>query len=151
MQPSQNVPSARRAVAFDLRPAEANQGWRTVTGLAGRFAFYGVLVLAAFVALFPIVWLLLGSVQSAREIYGGTTLIPATFQWSNYVTAWNEGHFKTYLPNSLFYTATAVAGILVVSSMAGYALARMEFPGRNAVLVLILAILIIPAPASFIA
>lgn len=69
----------------------------------------------------------------------------------NYVYALNEGNFKTFLPNSLFYAATAVTGILVVSSMAGYVLARIETPGHNAVLLLILAILIIPAPASFIA
>ncbi|OJV92968.1 MAG: hypothetical protein BGO39_03260 [Chloroflexi bacterium 54-19] len=116
-----------------------------------RFAFYALLVLVAFVALFPIVSVLLGSVQKAQELYSGSSFFPTTFEWNNYVTAWNDGNFKTFLPNSLFYTVIAVIGILIVASMAGYALARIEFPGSKVVMFLILAIMIIPAPASFIA
>src|SRR5215212_6912863 len=124
MQPEQNFPSARRTPAVDRRPPQAEQGLRPVGVLAERVAFYGLVVLAAFVALFPFFWLLAGSLQTAEEIYRGTQLIPASLQWGNYVYAWNEGDFKTFLPNSLFYTAAAVTGILLASSMAGYALAR---------------------------
>ena len=151
MQSQQNSPVARRMSAVNRRSPQTEQRLRTVVVLTERFALYGLLVLAAFLALFPIFGLLAGSFQTAEEIYRGTQLIPTSLQWSNYVSAWNEGNFKTFLPNSVFYAATAVIGILLVSSMAGYALARLEFPGRNAVLVLILAIMIIPAPASFIA
>ena len=64
---------------------------------------------------------------------------------------WEKGNLHTYLPNSLLYSTLVVLAILVASSMAGYPLARMDFPGRNAVRVLLLAILIVPLPASFIA
>lgn len=151
MQPSQNIASARGAPGADRRPPPAEQGPRAVAVLAERFGLYGLLVLAAFLALFPIFWVLVGSLKTAEELYRGTQLFPASLQWGNYVYAWNEGNFKTFLPNSLFYTVAAVAGILLASSMAGYALARIEFPGRNAVVLLILLIMIIPVPASFIA
>jgi ABC-type glycerol-3-phosphate transport system permease component len=147
----QNVPAARLAPAIDRRSSPTVRGSRRVVVLAERFAFHGLLLLGAFLALFPIFWLLSGSLQTVEELYRGTHLLPASLQWRNYAFAWNEGNFKTFLPNSLFYTVTAVLGILSVSSMAGYALARMDFPGRNAVVFLILAILIIPLPASFIA
>ncbi|MEI8407722.1 MULTISPECIES: carbohydrate ABC transporter permease [unclassified Kribbella] len=121
------------------------------TGRRGAAVLYVPLVLAALIALFPIFWLLIGSLQTTRELYRGSELIPREPQWSNYVEAWVDGRLGVYLPNSLLYTACAVAGILIVSSMAGYVLARVEFRGRSVVMSVILAVLIIPAPASFIA
>ncbi len=133
------------------RPHTQASPWVAIGTLLRRVAFNGVLVLVAFVALFPIVWLLAGSLQSIRELYGGVTFLPATPQWQNYAVAWDQGNLRAFIPNSFLYSIVAVAAILVASSMAGYALARIEFPGRNAVLLLILAILIVPLPASFIA
>lgn len=118
---------------------------------AGRGARMGLLVLAALLTLFPIFWLLSGSLQSSEQLYRGTSLLPTKPVWSNFTYAWNEGNLKTYLPNSILYTVVAVTGILVVSSMAGYALARMRFAGRGAVVGGLLIIMIIPLPASFIA
>ena len=56
-----------------------------------------------------------------------------------------------YLLNSIVYTGAAVLGILLVSSMAGYALARLEFGGKGVFTFVILAVMIIPAPAMFLA
>ncbi len=117
----------------------------------GRLMFHGLLLLVGLVAVFPIVWLLTGSLQTIRELYDGVRFLPAVPQWNNYVQAWDKGNLHTYLPNSLLYSTLVVLSILVASSMAGYALARIEFPGRNAVLVVLLAIVIVPLPASFIA
>lgn len=110
-----------------------------------------ILVFVFVVATFPILALLSGSLQTITELYRGVHFLPASPQWSNYAFAWNEGNFRIYLPNSAFYATTAVIGILLVSSMAGYALARIDFPGRQAITLLILALMIIPLPASFIA
>ncbi|MGI9146651.1 MAG: carbohydrate ABC transporter permease [Chloroflexota bacterium] len=117
----------------------------------GRAAFHGLLLLVAVVALFPIAWLLSSSLQTIRELYDGVRFLPAVPQWQNYVRAWEQGNLHTYLPNSVLYSTTVVVAILIASSMAGYALARIEFPGRNVVLVVLLAILIVPVPASFVA
>jgi raffinose/stachyose/melibiose transport system permease protein len=118
---------------------------------AQKSAQYVMLGAAAFIALFPIFWLLSGSLQTTDELYRSSRLLPSVPQWSNYVSAWTDGDLRIYLPNSVLYTATAVLGILVVSSMAGYVLARFEFRGKGLVTGLLLAVLIIPAPASFIA
>ncbi|MEU8911357.1 carbohydrate ABC transporter permease [Streptomyces mirabilis] len=116
-----------------------------------RVALYALLIAGALEALVPILWVLSGSLQSAKQLYSGTDPIPHPFEWGNFATAWNEGGFSQYLPNSLLYTAAAVLGILIIASLAGYALARIEFPGRGAVVGFILVIMIIPMPASFIA
>jgi raffinose/stachyose/melibiose transport system permease protein len=136
------LPAVRgsRAVRADLAPA-----------LGLKVAYHGLLVFVAFLALFPIFWLLSGSLQSIEELYGGVTLLPRAPHLQNYVTAWNEGGLGVFLPNSLLYSSVTVVAILLVASMAGYALARIEFRGRGAVLFVILAVMIVPLPASFIA
>lgn len=116
-----------------------------------RIATYVLLVGAALAAVFPILWMLSGSLQTLTELLSNDRFLPANPQWSNYVTAWVEGSLGTYLRNSVIYTGCAVAGILVVSSMAGYALARLEFAGKAAFTFVILAVMIIPAPAMFLA
>ncbi|HZO29685.1 MAG TPA: carbohydrate ABC transporter permease [Chloroflexota bacterium] len=114
-------------------------------------AFHTLLAVVAFIALFPIVWLLVGSLQTIQELYRGVTFWPALPQFQNYYIAWTKGGFSVYLPNSLFYSTVSVLAILLAASMAGYALARIEFPGRGAVMFLIMAIIIVPLPATFIA
>ncbi len=123
----------------------------SVFTILGRIAFHTLLAVVAFITLFPIAWLLLGSLQTIKELYDGVNLLPAVPQFQNYYIAWTKGGFSVYIPNSLFYSTVCVLGILLVASMAGYALARIEFPGRNIVMFLILAIVIVPLPATFIA
>lgn len=118
---------------------------------ADRVGLYGLLVAAALTALFPLLWMVSGSLQTQDELLSGDSLIPSVFHWQNYATAWTDGDLGTYLFNSVFYTLTAVLGILVVSSMAGYVLARVEFWGKGFFTFVILAVMIIPAPAMFLA
>jgi ABC-type glycerol-3-phosphate transport system permease component len=142
-------------IAAPLRTGAAAQSSSRSTPLAltilGRIAFHGLLIVVAFITLFPIAWLLLGSLQTIKELYDGVNILPAVPQWQNYYIAWTKGGFSVYIPNSLFYSTVAVLAILLFASMAGYALARIEFPGRNVVMFLILAIVIVPLPATFIA
>jgi ABC-type glycerol-3-phosphate transport system permease component len=119
--------------------------------VVGVVAYNAVLVFVACIALFPIFWLLAGSLQTIQELYGSVTFLPPVPQFANYSKAWNEGHFSTYIPNSFLYSILTVSGVLLIASMAGYALARLDFPGRNIVMFVILAIVIVPLPASFIA
>lgn len=116
-----------------------------------RASIYALLIVAAVGALFPIVWMLSGSLQSLQQLLKGDTLVPLSPAWGNYVTAWVKGGLAVYLTNSVIYTLTAVAGILLVSSLAGYALARITFKGKAVFTGLILAVMIIPAPAMFLA
>jgi ABC-type glycerol-3-phosphate transport system permease component len=116
-----------------------------------KIGLYGLLMVAALTALLPLVWMLSGSLQSLTELLANDTFLPESPQWQNYVTAWVEGDLGTYLRNSVVYTGCAVAGILIVSSLAGYALARLDFAGKSVFTFIILAVMIIPAPAMFLA
>jgi ABC-type glycerol-3-phosphate transport system permease component len=143
-------PLAAQTQAVSL-PREGVAAPSRALRLIGRIAFHAMLALVAFIALFPIVWMLLGSIQTVQELYRGLTIWPAVPQWQNYYIAWTKGGFSVYLPNSLFYSCVCVLAILLTASMAGYALARIEFPGRGIVMFLIMAIIIVPLPATFIA
>lgn len=116
-----------------------------------KIGIYGLLGVAALTALFPLLWMISGSLQSLPELLANESFLPSSAQWSNYVTAWVDGDLGTYLRNSIIYTGCAVAGILLISSLAGYALARLDFTGKGVFTVIILAVMIIPAPAMFLA
>ncbi|MEV6157643.1 carbohydrate ABC transporter permease [Nonomuraea sp. NPDC052129] len=116
-----------------------------------KVGLYGLLGVAALIALFPLLWMLSGSLQSLTELLSNDSFLPADPQWGNYVTAWVQGELGVYLRNSVIYTGSAVLGILLVSSLAGYALARLDFAGKGVFTFVILAVMIIPAPAMFLA
>jgi raffinose/stachyose/melibiose transport system permease protein len=133
----------------EAAPAEARTGRKPLR--PARVALYALLVAGALSALFPILWMISGSMQSLPELLKGDALLPAVPQWQNFATAWVKGNLAVYLTNSIVYTLCAVAGILLVSSLAGYALARLDFKGKGVFTALILAVMIIPAPAMFLA
>ncbi|WP_129669268.1 carbohydrate ABC transporter permease [Phytoactinopolyspora endophytica] len=143
------------ATTSPRRPSEASQPpehrRRRPVVRTNRIGLYGLLVVAALISLFPVFWLLSGSLQTREELYAGQTLVPPAPAWQNYLDAWVDGNLFVYLSNSIMYTAVSVAGILVVSSLAGYALARLDFAGKGLVTIVLLAVMIIPAPAMFIA
>jgi len=67
-------------------------------------------------------------------------------RWGNYAEAWNAVPFGRYFLNSLLIGLCVTLGQIVVCSLAGYAFARLEFPGRDALFFLYLAALMIPGP-----
>ena len=67
-------------------------------------------------------------------------------RWSNYAEAWTIVPFGRYFLNSMLVGLCITLGQIVVCSLGGYAFARLEFPGRDAVFFLYLATLMIPGP-----
>src|SRR5690554_3521877 len=76
-------------------------------------------------------------------------LFPSNPQWVNYQTAWSEADFALYFRNSVIITAVIIVGVLVTCTLAGYAFARIEFPGRDAIFMVLLATLMIPGTVTF--
>jgi ABC-type glycerol-3-phosphate transport system permease component len=109
----------------------------------GKWLIYLVLIIAAFFALVPFLYTVSVSLMNLTEATGGR-LVPATPQWDNYLQAWNEARFSRYFLNSVIIAAITVSGELVFCTMAAYAFARLEFPGKTFLFTLLLSTLMMP-------
>jgi len=108
------------------------------------------LLTVAVTCLFPLFWMVSSSFKTQETIFKDISLIPHEFHFENYYLAWKEGGFGKYFLNSVFYTASVVFGIVIISSMAAYAFSRLRFPGRNILFILFMAAMMIPLPGSFV-
>lgn len=118
----------------------------------GRNILYVILVGYAMITLIPFLWALSSSFKTLEEIVSGSmNFIPKNFTFDNYKTIFIEQElFPRWLFNSVFIATVATALNLIFNSMAGYALARVSFPGKKALFVIILAVLMIPAQVTMI-
>lgn len=110
-----------------------------------------ILVSVAITCLSPLFWTVSSSFKTNQTIFEDMSLIPKQFNLINYYIAWTKGHFSIYFFNSVFYTVVVVAGIVFIGSLAGYALARLEFPGKNFFFILLIATMLIPVPGAIVA
>jgi len=105
---------------------------------------HGVLIVGALFVVVPFLWMFTTALQTRAENYTNTSVIPTSWHWENFVHAWQAAPFGQYYVNSLIMAAGIVAGHLVLDALAAYAFARLRFPFRNAIFVLLLAALIVP-------
>jgi len=94
--------------------------------------------------------MIISSLKTQSGIFSGP-LLPTELHFENYALAWAEGGFGRNFLNSIFYTTSVVFGIIIISSMAAYAFARFQFPGKNLLFWIFLAAMMIPIPGSFVA
>lgn len=111
---------------------------------------HSFLMLIAVTCLFPLFWMVRSSLMSLETVFVDKSLIPQELNFGNFFRAWVEGQFGIYFLNSLFYTATVVIGIVVISSLAAYAFSRLQFPGKNIFFYIFVLALMIPLPGSFV-
>jgi len=86
---------------------------------------YIILVFYAVLALFPFLWVLTNSFRSNNEIFAAPFAIPKSFKISNFTNAWSTANIGTYFVNSVLISVLAVGVMLILASMASYALARL--------------------------
>ena len=116
-----------------------------------RFALHLVLIAGAVFSLFPFVWMVLTSLKSYVDASAATTFFPKQWLFSNYLQAWNQvGIFPRYFANTLYMGVVTTLGVLVTSSLAGYAFARMRFPGRDVLFVILLSTMMVPFEVTLI-
>jgi ABC-type glycerol-3-phosphate transport system permease component len=106
---------------------------------------HAALLIGGLAWLYPLFWALGSSLKSDDEFFSsGLSPLPSHFLWANYLDAWREASFGQYFLNTLLITIGTVLVTLVVTSMAGYVLARTRFPGRGFCLGLVSATLFLP-------
>jgi multiple sugar transport system permease protein len=117
----------------------------------GRWLTLLFIVSIAFLTLMPFVWVVATSLRTPAESFSvPPEWIPTDMDFSNYTRVFEEIPFWRQIGNSFFITLSVVFGQLITASLAGYAFARLRFPGRNILFWIVLATLMIPGQATII-
>jgi ABC-type glycerol-3-phosphate transport system permease component len=142
--------SVRRGTpAAAAAPGASGRGRRRPALRGYRLAGFVVLLVLAAVMLYPFVWMVLTSLRPSNTVFGGP-FIPAHFTASAYGKAWNQIDLGRHFLNSLVISVLTVAGTLAVATVAGYAFAKLRFPGKNVLYFMLLSTLMMPATALII-
>jgi multiple sugar transport system permease protein len=109
-------------------------------------------VIGAILMLVPLLWVMLLSLKSnAALLADANSAFRAPYTLDNYVNIFANSEVFRWITNSLVVSLGMTAGVLCLSSLAGYGFARLEFPGRNILFVVVLLGLAVPEQAVIIA
>ncbi len=97
----------------------------------------------------PFLYTISVSLMNLTEATGGAWL-PSSPQWLNYEKAWHDANFSLYFMNSVKITLITVIGTLIFCTLAAYAFARMEFPGKTFLFALLLSTLMLPEAVTWV-
>ncbi|QNE16674.1 carbohydrate ABC transporter permease [Kribbella qitaiheensis] len=105
-----------------------------------------ILLAGALYCLLPVVWVLVASTKSGSELFSTFTFAPGTSLLHNVgdLTAYRGGLFWRWMLNTVLYAGGGAALSVVVSAMAGFALAKYSFPGKSALFNVLLAGILVP-------
>ena len=125
-------------MARPARPASGRRilstGWALAVGIA-----------AALIIVFPLVWVFANSIKPESEIITAHPgLFSMTVTGSNYVQAWDAIDFPRLFLNTVIFAGGVTLLSLTFDSLTAYALARLDFPGKNVIFVLVLVTLMLP-------
>ena len=120
-----------------------------------RFIFtasiFTLLVVVSASMIFPYVWMTINSFKEKFFFYTNPyTLIPDPFTIETYADALGPGMVGRFLFNSALYACMVVTAQLLINSLCAYAFARLEFPGRDVLFVLVLASMMLPGAVTLI-
>ncbi len=121
-------------------------------GTGKKVAHYLILIALTVLFIFPLVWMLVSSFKTEprliKDLYSGFKAFwPTELIFNNYINVFKRVEFGRYLFNSSFVAGSIVILVLIVDSMAGYSLARFDFPGQELIFMLILSLIIVPGQA----
>ncbi|MEL6125542.1 MAG: carbohydrate ABC transporter permease, partial [Pseudomonadota bacterium] len=111
--------------------------------LAGTWS--AVTLMLALSAVAPLIYMVSVAFKPAAEVFS-MTLLPEAPTWDNFVHVFAELDFLRYLLNTLFVAGSVTVTALVFHSMAAFALARLRFPGRDAIFLAMFATFLVSLP-----
>ncbi|MFG1603466.1 carbohydrate ABC transporter permease [Actinoplanes sp. NPDC049265] len=116
-----------------------------------RATLYGVLSAGLLVVVGPFLWMALAALKPEAEIRRvPPTWLPDTWTLDNFRQLFTRLDFPLYFANSALVAVAVTAGNLLFCSLLGYALAKLRFPGRRALFLIVLGMLMVPAMVLFV-
>jgi len=117
---------------------------------ASKIIAYLVILLFVVICLYPFIWTVSTSLKAENEPFANEGLIPQGLAWQNYIKVWTEANLMRNFINSVVVLISSVAGHLLLAGLAGYAFARLKFPGKNLLFFYFLVSLMVPGFVSLI-
>ncbi|WP_136685969.1 carbohydrate ABC transporter permease [Falsirhodobacter xinxiangensis] len=117
-----------------------------------RIAIHAALIASSVLMLYPLLWMMAASVRPEAEIFSSGSLWPSDWSFQAYSRGWTllGVGFGTFFSNSFIIAALSVAGNLFSCSLAAFAFARLEFPGKRIWFALMLVTLMLPSQVTLI-
>ena len=117
----------------------------------GSLLFYLGNTIIALIFVSPLIWMIASSLKPEAGIFKGlnslSTFLPKGASLNNYAEVFERINMWKFIFNSLFYVLVIIVLDLLVNSLCGYALAKFEFKGKNALLKLVISLMVFPAEA----
>jgi len=128
------------------------RSWQRIVREAIRQVFiYTLLGILGMAVMLPFLWTLSSSLKPpGAGIKFPPEFIPKVFVWDNYPHVFRLIPFLTFFKNSVIVTSLAVIGEVLSASLVAYSFARLRFPGRDALFVIVLATMMIPYPVTMV-
>ena len=127
------------------------QGSERVARIVRGFSSHAVLLLAAIVMGMPFIWMISTAFKSPQEVSIFPPIwLPETLRWDNFVMAWEAAPFGRFYINSIIVTGWGVTMEVLIAALTAYAFARIEFPGRNLLFMVVLAAMMIPTQMALV-
>ncbi len=89
--------------------------------------YHTVLTVVSLFFVLPLVWMIVSSFKTKREIFDSPFALPTTLDFSVWTSAWERGDLGVYAVNSIITTVVSVGGILIFGLLAAYAFSRLKF------------------------
>lgn len=117
----------------------------------GKALLYGALLLFAAIALVPFCYMVATAMTpQAYSLPYPPILWPQSLYTDNFAQAWGANHFSDYFINSLLVGTLSTALIILISTLAAYAFARMDFPGKTPLFLLLMFSMMVPTLTNLI-
>ena len=111
----------------------------------GDILTYVVLIAGALLMLFPFFWMLVTSFKDMAEVrMWPPSLLPQTWDFTNYRDIWLQYPMAQFLWNGFVIAGLTTVGTLFSCSLAGFALAQLDFPGRSFLFLVVLCTILLP-------
>lgn len=114
-----------------------------------RWVNSAILLLISIATVYPFVWMILTSLRESNSVFGGP-FVPERFTVDAYSRVLEFTGFMGHYWNSIWMTAVTCALVLALSTLCGYAFAKLRFPFKNTLYIVLLATLMMPGTALII-
>jgi ABC-type glycerol-3-phosphate transport system permease component len=135
---------------MEARSFPASKRRTPVMRMVGYVLLYGMLLLFSAFMLVPMVFAVLGSLKPEAEIFTvPIQWLPSSPQWQNYILPFQK-NIGRYFVNSMIVSLVQTISPMILCSMAGYSLAKFNYPGRNLVFLFILSTIMLPIQVTLV-